>query len=85
MIFPTDQEVDDWMNGISNVKDWAQESKQYILNNWEELIHNPDQVMIMEKKTLLINTVTKVSIDILVKIHFMITKIHFFLIVEINN
>ena len=66
MVFPPDEEVEECMNGITNVKAWVQESKQYILNNWDELIQHPNQVMVMETKSLIMNTVTNVTVDILV-------------------
>ena len=51
MIFPTQTEVDKYMNAISNVKEWALLSKQYILNNWAELMTKPNQIFFVENAT----------------------------------
>ena len=66
MIFPTDDEVKHWMSSITNVKEWSDESKKYILNTWKDLIETPDQVFVMESTTLTVNSCNNRTVDLLV-------------------
>ena len=59
MIFPSETEVMKYMNDLSNVKEWAALSKQYILNSQQELITYPKQIFFIQHATFMPNKLNK--------------------------
>ena len=66
MIFPSDSEVADYRNAISNIQVWSSLSQQYILNRNQELISTKRQVFFVEEQTFTPNKNKPDQVDLLV-------------------
>ena len=67
MTFPSDTKVDDMMNEVLSIGDWAQEMQTYLLQNAEnKLLDDLAKVFVMEYESFLLDTVPKEKVSVVV-------------------
>ena len=67
MCFPSEAKVDDIMNTVLRIEDWADEMKLFIMNNNEdELIMDPSKLYVMEIETFQFEAPEKQTMSLLV-------------------